>query len=68
MQTYSVRVFELPKAGEPGPVRRAGTVEIQASSVDGALAAARARLTTGAASVRSVTHGPKGLIAYVVRG
>lgn len=61
-----VQVFIIPKdrspAGPPGPAR---SIEVQAATTDGLLAAAREALSAPGRRVRSVSFTPKGLVAYV---
>jgi hypothetical protein len=58
---HLVRYF-LVKDGAPRPPAE---LTVEASSLDGARAAARGRLEADGYRVRSLTFGPTGLVAYV---
>ena len=62
----TVRVFVIPPDRVPGgPPEPAQKIVVQALSVDGLRDAARTRLTDEGHRIRSLSFGPKGLIAYV---
>ena len=62
----TVRVFAIPKARVPGgPPNPAREVIVEASSLDGVLATARAKLTEEGHRIRALSFSAKGLVAYV---
>ena len=62
---HAVRTFVVPKL-EPAAVPRPGpSLSVDATTLDGARASARARLEADGYSVRALTFGPTGLVAYV---
>ena len=62
----TVKVFVIPKERVPGgPPKPAREVTVQAASIDGLREAARAKLTAEGLRVRSLSFGPKGLVAHV---
>lgn len=62
----TVKVFVIPKERVPGgPPRPARELTVQATTVDGLREAARTKLAAEGLRVRSLSFGPKGLVAYV---
>ncbi len=62
---HAVRTFVVPKM-EPGAAPRPGpSLSVEATTLDGARASARARLEADGYRVRALTFGPTGLVAYV---
>jgi hypothetical protein len=62
----TVKVFVIPKERVPGgPPRPARELTVQAATVDGLREAARSKLADEGLRVRSLSFGPKGLVAYV---
>jgi hypothetical protein len=62
----TVKVFVIPKERVPGgPPRPVRELTVQAATVDGLREAARAKLDAEGLRVRSLSFGPKGLLAYV---
>jgi hypothetical protein len=62
----TVRVFAIPKERVPGgPPNPGREVIIEATSLDGVLAATRAKLTEEGHRIRALSFGAKGLVAYV---
>jgi hypothetical protein len=62
----TVRVFTIPKERVPGgPPNPAREVAVEASSLDGVLAAARAKLIEDGHRIRTLSFSAKGLVAYV---
>ncbi len=62
---HAVRTFVVPKM-EPGAAPQPGpTLSIAATTLDAARASARERLEAEGYSVRTLTFGPTGLVAYV---
>ena len=62
----TVKVFVIPPDRVPGgPPAPAREVVVEAASVDGLRAAAHAQLAKDGHRVRSISFGPKGLVAYV---
>ena len=62
----TVKVFVIPRERAPGgPPDPAREVVVEAASVDGLRDAARAQLAEEGHRVRSLSFGPKGLVAYV---
>jgi len=62
----TLHVFVIPADRTPaGPPRPARTLTIEAPSLDGLLDAAREKLAAEGYRVRSLSFGPKGLVAYV---
>lgn len=62
---HAVRTFVIPKL-EAGAAPRPGPpLSVDATTLDGARASARARLEADGYRVRSLTFGPNGLVAYV---
>ena len=63
----TVKVFVIPADRAPGgPPEPARELVVEARSTDEARDAVRARLTDDGYHVRSLSFGPKGLVAYVV--
>ena len=58
---HLVRLFVI-KNGVPAPPAE---LAVEASSLDGARAAARERLEADGYRIRSLTFGPTGIVAYV---
>jgi hypothetical protein len=62
----TLHVFVIPAdripAGPPNPAR---ALTVEASSLDGLRDVAREKLATEGYRVRSLSFGPKGLVAYV---
>lgn len=62
----TVKVFVIPKERVPGgPPRPARELTVQAATVDGLREAALTKLAAEGLRVRSLSFGPKGLVAYV---
>jgi hypothetical protein len=62
----TLHVFVIPDGQSPaGPPRPAQALTVHASSLDGLREAAREKLKAEGYRVRSLSFGPKGLIAYV---
>ena len=62
----TVKVFVIPPDRAPGgPPEPAREIAVEAASVDGLRAAARAQLASEGHRVRSLSFGPRGLVAYV---
>ena len=62
----TVKVFAIPASRIPaGPPEPAREFSVEAGSIDGLHDAAHARLIDKGYRVRSVSFGPKGLVAYV---
>lgn len=62
----TVKVFVIPKERVPGgPPRPARELTVQAATVDGLREAVRTKLAAEGLRVRSLSFGPKGLVAYV---
>ena len=60
------RVFVIPKERVPGgPPNAAREIFVEAISLDGILAATRARLTEEGYRIRALSFSAKGLVAYV---
>jgi hypothetical protein len=60
---HAVRTFVVPKM-EPGAAPRPGPT-LSVATLDAARASARERLEADGYSVRTLTFGPTGLVAYV---
>jgi hypothetical protein len=62
----TLHVFEIPADRSPGgPPQPARVLVVEATSLDGLREAARQKLAAEGCRVRSLSFGPKGLIAYV---
>ena len=62
----TVKVFVIPTSRIPGgPPEPAREFVVQADSVDGLRDAAQVRLSDEGYRLRSVSFGPRGLVAYV---
>lgn len=62
----TLHVFEIPADRSPGgPPKPARVLVVEATSLDGLRKAAREKLAAEGCRVRSLSFGPKGLIAYV---
>ena len=62
----TLHVFVIPADRTPaGPPKPARALTVEASSLDGLRDAAREKLATEGFRVRSLSFGPKGLVAYV---
>jgi hypothetical protein len=62
----TLHVFVIPADRSPaGPPKPARALAVEASSLDGLRDAAREKLVTEGYRVRSLSFGPKGLVAYV---
>ncbi len=62
----TVKVFVIPPGRVPGgPPEPARELVVEARSTDALRDAARARLIEDGYRVRSLSFGPKGLVAYV---
>lgn len=62
----TLHVFEIPVDRSPGgPPKPARVLVVEASSLDGLREAARQKLAAEGCRVRSLSFGPKGLVAYV---
>ena len=62
----TVRVFSIPKDRVPGgPPDTAREMVVEADSLDGLLAAARAKLTEEGRRIRALSFTSTGLVAYV---
>ena len=62
----TVKVFVIPSSRIPGgPPEPARELVVQARSIDGLLDAAQVRLIDEGYRLRSVSFGPRGLVAYV---
>ena len=62
----TVKVFVIPTSRIPGgPPEPARELVVQARSVDGLRDAAQVRLIDEGYRLRSVSFGPRGLVAYV---
>ena len=65
----TVKVFVIPPDRAPGgPPEPARQMVVEARSVDALRDAARAKLADEGFRVRSLSFGPKGLVAYVEAG
>lgn len=59
-------IFVIPNGQPPaGPPRPARALTVEAASLDGLREAARTKLAAEGYRVRSLSFGPKGLVAYV---
>ncbi|MCP4678725.1 MAG: hypothetical protein GY854_25090 [Deltaproteobacteria bacterium] len=62
----TVQVFVISRASAPaGPPSPAGTIEIEATSKDGFLTAARSALEADGLRLRALSFSPTGMVAYV---
>jgi len=62
----TLHVFVIPADRSPGgPPKPARALMVEASRLDGLREAAREKLAADGYRVRSLSFGPKGLIAYV---
>lgn len=62
----TVKVFVIPPDRAPGgPPEAARQMFVEASTTDALREAARAKLADEGFKVRSLSFGPKGLVAYV---
>ena len=62
----TIKVFVIPPDRSPGgPPEPAREIVVEARSTDALRAVARQRLTEDGYWIRSLSIGPKGLIAYV---
>ena len=62
----TVKVFVIPTSRIPGgPPEPARELVVQARSIDGLRDAAQVRLIDEGYRLRSVSFGPRGLVAYV---
>lgn len=62
----TIKVFVIPPDRAPGgPPEPARHMVVEASSTDALRDAARSRLAAEGFRVRSLSFGPKGLVAYV---
>jgi hypothetical protein len=62
----TVKVFVIPSSRIPGgPPEPARELVVEARSIDGLRDAARVRLIDEGYRLRSVSFGPRGLVAYV---
>jgi hypothetical protein len=65
----TVKVFVIPQGRSPGgPPEPAQQLVVEATSIDGLREQARTQLVAEGYRVRSLSCGPKGLIAYVEAG
>ena len=66
---HTVKVFVIPPDRAPGgPPEPARQMVVEAKSIDGLREAARVQLAAEGYRVRSLSCGPKGLVAYVEAG
>ena len=62
----TLHVFVIPNGQSPaGPPNPARALTVEAPSLDGLREAAREKLAAEGYRVRSLSFGPKGLVAYV---
>ncbi len=62
----TVKVFVIPPDRAPGgPPEAARQMAVEARTIDGLREAARTKLAAEGFRVRSLSLGPKGLVAYV---
>jgi len=62
----TLHVFVIPNGQSPaGPPKPARALTVEAASLDGLREAARTKLAAEGYRVRSLSFGPKGLVAYV---
>lgn len=62
---HMVKLFIIPAARCPGgPPEPAREIAVEAETLDQLREATRERLTAEGYRVRSISHGPQGLIAY----
>jgi hypothetical protein len=62
----TLHVFEIPADRTPGgPPKPARVLVVEAKTLDGLRDAAREKLAAEGCRIRSLSFGPKGLVAYV---
>ena len=66
MMQRTLHVFEIPTDRAPGgPPKPARVLVVEAKSLDGLRDAAREKLAAEGSRIRSLSFGPKGMVAYV---